>query len=96
MSLSVIQGIIDTVREHGRIETRGRPNKLSVPEQVLLTIQYWRQYLPQHALGLIFGVSEATACRIIESVERALAKSGKYDLNKKNFMRRNAVMIKPS
>ena len=83
--ISVLQKLVDVAREFGRSETRGRPNKLTVEEQVLLTVQYWRQYLPQHALGKLFGVSEATACRIIEAVEKAIIKSGKFNLDKKTI-----------
>lgn len=59
---------------------RGGQNRLSVEDQLLIALQYWRQYRTQFDIGLEFGVSEATVCRTIEKVESWLVKSGRFRL----------------
>ncbi|HEY9764504.1 MAG TPA: IS5 family transposase, partial [Trichocoleus sp.] len=59
---------------------RGGQNTLSVENQLLLTLQYWREYRTQFHIGLAFGVSEATVSRTIAKVEELLAKSGQFRL----------------
>ncbi len=53
---------------------RGRPSTLSVPDQLLLTLCYWREYRSQFHVASSFGVSEATVCRTVKKVESALLK----------------------
>jgi len=50
----------------------GRPRKLSVADQVLLALCYWREYRSQFHIASSFGISEATACRTIRAVEEIL------------------------
>jgi len=59
---------------------RGGQNRLSVQDQLLIALQYWRQYRTQFDIGLEFEVSEATVCRTIEKVEALLVKSGRFRL----------------
>ena len=58
----------------------GRPRKLSVADQVLLALCYWREYRSQFHVATSFGVSEATACRTIKSVEAALLADKRFHL----------------
>ena len=53
----------------------GRPPKLSRANQLLLTLQYYREYRTLFHVGGDFGVSEATACRTVQKVEKALLKA---------------------
>jgi len=50
----------------------GRPSKLSIPDQLLMTLQYWREYRPYFHIAQSWGVVESTAYRIIRSVEDTL------------------------
>lgn len=59
---------------------RGGQNTLPVEEQLLLTLQYWREYRTQFHIGLDFGVSESTVCRTIAKVETLLVQSGTFRL----------------
>ena len=63
-----------------RCGKRGGQKRLSVEDQLLITLQYWRQYRTQFDIGLEFGVSEAIVCRMIEKVESLLVKSGRFRL----------------
>jgi hypothetical protein len=41
-------------------------------DQLLLTLQYWREYRTYFHLSVSWGVSEATVCRTVHRVENAL------------------------
>lgn len=58
----------------------GRPFKLSAPDQLLLTLSYWREYRTQFHVAGSFGVSEATVCRTIRFVEDALLADARFHL----------------
>ncbi len=53
----------------------GRPPKLSVADQVLLTLEYWREYRTFFHLATSWGLHESNVCRIIRRVEDILTKS---------------------
>jgi DNA-binding FadR family transcriptional regulator len=70
----------------GRKKKTGRPSKLSLEEQLLLTLTYWREYRTQFHIALSYGVHETTATRIIGKVEDALITSGRFKLPKKQTL----------
>lgn len=75
--LSMVEVLNPALERRGK---RGGQNRLSVQNQLLVALQYWRQYRTQFDIGLEFGVSEATVCRTIEKVEALLVKSGRFRL----------------
>ena len=58
----------------------GRPPKLSRPDQLLMTLMYWREYRTEFHIAQSYGVSEATVCRTIRKVEDVLVRSKKFRL----------------
>jgi len=50
----------------------GRPPKLRIEDQVLMTLEYWREYRTYFHLGSTWGVNESTAYRIIQKIENIL------------------------
>jgi len=58
----------------------GRPCKLSLPDRLLLTLMYWREYRTQFHIAQSYGLSEATVCRTILKIENALMQSGQFRL----------------
>lgn len=64
----------------------GRPRKLSVEDQVLLTLCYWREYRSQFHVASSFGVSEATACRTIKAVENVLIQDKRFHVPGKKVL----------
>lgn len=58
----------------------GRPSKLSIEDQILMTLSYWREYRTYFHLGTSWGIDEANAYRIIKKVENILIKSGLFNL----------------
>lgn len=58
----------------------GRPPKLTIEEQLILTLKYLRQYVTQKELAYEFEVGEATVHDIIVWVEDTLIKDEKFKL----------------
>jgi len=79
---------------------RGGQNKLSVEDQLLVTLEYWREYRSQFHIGTrdfggnnssrnsltSWGMHETTVGRIIKKVEGLLVKCGKFRLPSKRQM----------
>lgn len=66
---------------------QGRAADLSLEDQLLLTLQYWREYRTYFHLSLSWGVSEATVCRTVQRVENALIKAQAFHLPGKKMLR---------
>jgi hypothetical protein len=75
---AVFEWMIEVVAQAQR--NFGRPRKLRVEDQVLLALCYWREYRSQFHLASSFGVSEATACRTIKTVENVLLHDKRFHL----------------
>lgn len=58
----------------------GRPSKLTLFDQLFLTLKYLRQYVTQKELAYEFEIGEATTHDIIIWVEDTLVKCGKFNL----------------
>ena len=53
----------------------GRPPNLSLADQILLTLEYWREYRTFFHLGRSWGLHESSICRIVQRVETILTTS---------------------
>jgi hypothetical protein len=69
-----------TVAYAAKHTRRGRHAKLSLQDQLFLSLKYWRQYVTQKELSYEFEVGEATTRDTIVWVENTLVKSGKFHL----------------
>jgi hypothetical protein len=58
----------------------GRPPALSVGAQLLLTLEFWREYRTYFHLGQDRGIHETTVLRTVVRVEDALLQSGRFSL----------------
>ena len=58
----------------------GRPSKLSLADQLLLTLSYWREYRTLFHLAASYGIHESNAQRIVVKVETQLKASGQWEL----------------
>ncbi len=47
----------------------GRPTNLIVEDQVLVTVQYWREYRSYFHISKDWKIAESTVCRIVRKVE---------------------------
>jgi Helix-turn-helix of DDE superfamily endonuclease len=71
----------------------GRPNKLSTEEQILITLEYWREYRTYFHIGTSWGINETTALRIIRKVENILINSGLFNLPGKKVVQQESESI---
>ena len=80
ISWSTFDLMVEQLKMH--IPAKGRPSKLSVEDQVLLCLSYWREYRTLFHVATSYGVSEPTASRIVRHVEDCLIKSNLFNLPK--------------
>ncbi len=64
-------------------KTSGRHSDLSVQNQVLLTLSYWREYRTMFHLGQDYNLHESNVSRIIKKIEDILIKCGKFSMPSK-------------
>ena len=64
---------------------KGRPPKLTVEDQILLTLEYWREYRTQFHIAKSWGLAESTVSRIIVRVEDILTSVKEFELPGKRF-----------
>ena len=72
---------------HEQIRAFGRPPKLPLCDQLLLTLMYWREYRTLFHIAAAYGLSEATASRTVRRIEDALMRSGQFTLPGKKALR---------
>lgn len=58
----------------------GRPPKLRIEDQILLTLQYLREYRTYYHIGKDWKISESNTYRIVLKIENILIKSKKFSL----------------
>lgn len=58
----------------------GRPGKLSLEDQLLMALEYWREYRTYFHIGQSWGVNESTAYRIIRKIEDIIVTSRAFSL----------------
>ncbi len=74
--------MITVVSDHlaeTRVKT-GRPPKLSTEDQVLMTLEYWREYRTFFHIAKSWGVHESSVWRTIRRVEDILTTSKAFTL----------------
>jgi transcriptional antiterminator len=64
----------------------GKPNKLSVSTQILLMLEYYREYRSMAHMAFDYEVSESTVSRVIKEIESVLLGSGKFSLPSKKAL----------
>ncbi|RSO70830.1 transposase family protein [Acinetobacter radioresistens] len=80
ISWSTFYLMVEQLRMHH--PAKGRSPKLSVEDQVLLCLSYWREYRTLFHVAKSYGVSEPTASRIVRYVEDCLIQSKLFNLPK--------------
>jgi hypothetical protein len=67
-------------RREAAKKKKGRPPDLTLEQQLLLALQFWREYRTHYHLAAEWQVAENTVRRTIQRVENALVKSGAFSL----------------
>ena len=71
---------IEQLQKH--VPAKGRPPKLSLEDQVVLCLSYWREYWTLFHIATSCWVSEPTTSRIVRHVEDCLIRSNLFNLPK--------------
>jgi hypothetical protein len=76
---SVFDQMVSVVAEykeqHRKHKTRGRPPKLSIADQVLVMLMYYREYRTFFHVGSSYGLSEGQSYRVVTKIEAILIAS---------------------
>jgi hypothetical protein len=59
---------------------RGGQPKLTIEDQLLMALEYWREYRTYFHIAQYWGIHESTVCRIIHRIEHNLLQSQKFRL----------------
>ena len=87
--------MVEILKEaHQKKKARGgRPNKLSIEDMLLMTLEYWREYRTYFHIGESYGLSESNTYHTIKWVENVLIKDGLFSLpGKKALLDENTEM----
>jgi Helix-turn-helix of DDE superfamily endonuclease len=81
LQMETFNQMVEILNPHlDRRGKRGGQCKLSVEDQLLVVLEYWREYRTQFHIGTSWNISESAVCRLINKVERLLMDSGKFRL----------------
>ena len=81
---ATFNSMLEAMQQYEAAKTKsGRPSTLSLEEQIVLSLTYWREYRTLYHISMDFGIHESSASRIIRKVEDILVDSGKFELPKK-------------
>jgi len=69
----------------------GKPQKVSIPDRLLLTLEYLRENRTFFHISQGYGIHETTAIRICHWVEKTLVKSNKFSLPSKKVLQESSV-----
>ena len=83
--------MVKIVENHEKLKKKtGRPSKLSLEEQVLMTLEYLREYRTYFHIGQSWGLNESNVYRTITKIEKILIKAKEFRLpEKKEVLKSN-------
>lgn len=95
VQLETFKQMVEIVHQHeGQKKKTGRPGKVSLEDQVLMTLEYWREYRTYFHIGQSWGVTESTTCRIIRKIEKVLSAARIFTLPGKKSLYQSEPVIK--
>jgi hypothetical protein len=84
VSLATFEQMVKVVAaEKVLAKKTGRPNKLRVEDQILMTLQYWREYRTYFHMQGDWGLDETNVLRNVRKVENILIRSGMFSVGGK-------------
>ncbi|MDZ7933898.1 MAG: IS5 family transposase [Emticicia sp.] len=84
-----IMVVIVTSHEKKRKKKDGRNANLTIEDQILMTLTYYREYRTFFHLGTDYGLHESNVQRTVEKIENILLKSGYFNLPGKKVLLSN-------
>jgi hypothetical protein len=87
VKLETFKHMVEIVHQYNQQKKKtGRPGKICLEDQVLMTLEYWREYRTYFHIGQSWGVTESTACRIIRKIEKILSQARVFTLPGKKLL----------
>ena len=71
----------------------GRPSSLSIENQILMALEYLREYRTYFHLGQSYGVSESSCYKTCKWVENTLVRDAKFRLPEKKILLSNDMPL---
>jgi hypothetical protein len=94
VKIETFEQMVEIVSQHeGQKKKSGRPGKTSLEDQLLMTLEYWREYRTYFHIGQSWGVTESTACRIIRKIEKILSQSRVFTLPGKKCLQESNTSL---
>jgi hypothetical protein len=94
VSRQTFEKMLHVLREHEQRKIKpGRPPKLSLEDQLLMTLQYWREYRTYFHIGLSWGVAESVVCRTGQRTENLLIQSKAFHVPGKRRLREKGAQF---
>ncbi len=95
VSKNVFQDMLGIVKLAALKKTAkgGRPSALSIENQILMTLEYLREYRTYFHLGQSYGVSESSCYKICKWVENTLVRDTKFRLPGKKVLLNNDMSL---
>lgn len=86
VSKITFEKMVELLREHERKRKKklGRPSKLCYEDQILMMLEYLREYRTYYHISIDYGISESNCYRMIRRAEDLLIKSEAFRLPTKN------------
>ena len=87
--------MVEEVKKHEE-ETKkisGRPAKLSYENQILMMLEYLREYRTYYHIATSYGISESNCYKNIKKIENILIKSKSFKLKSKKELLNNQENI---
>lgn len=74
------EAMVEVLQKQAKLKKSSGVPKLSLEDQVLVALQYWREYRTYFHIAQDWEVSEATICRTVHKVETLVIRSGQFRL----------------
>ena len=91
IKVETFRRMIEILREADREKKKkgGRKNKLCIEDQLLMTLEYLREYRTYFHIGNSYGISESSTYKCIKWVEDTLTKHSDFHLPGKKELQKS-------
>ena len=86
--LTTFQTMVTIVKNHflNKKKKSGRPNNLIIEDQILLTLEYFREYRTYFHLAIDYNLEQSNVYRTIKKIEKILINSQEFKLPGKKIL----------
>ena len=81
VTLQTFERMVEIVKKQVKTKKKaGRPSKLSLENQILMTLEYLREYRTYFYIGKSWGLDESNVYRTIKKIENILLREKDFSL----------------